>query len=100
MKLATLQAQLPDFEIRLLTLADQEALLELEQSNPRYHQYFSPEPLTMTEVQHDLTAHPDELAAAQTGFWFLLSTPFSSRFRCTQSVSTRTIFIRWITHGQ
>ena len=29
MKLATLQAQLPDFEIRLLTLADQEALLEL-----------------------------------------------------------------------
>ncbi|WP_370923762.1 hypothetical protein AB9X87_01510 [Lactiplantibacillus plantarum] len=65
MKLATLQAQLPDFEIRLLTLADQEALLKLEQSNPRYHQYFSPEPLTMTEVQHDLTAHPDELAALQ-----------------------------------
>lgn len=65
MKLATLQAQLPDFEIRLLTLADQEALLKLEQSNPRYHQYFSPEPLTMTEVQHDLTAYPDELAAAQ-----------------------------------
>ncbi|MCM8607341.1 MULTISPECIES: GNAT family N-acetyltransferase [Lactiplantibacillus] len=65
MKLATLQAQLPDFEIRLLTLADQEDLLRLEQSNPQYHQYFSPEPLTMTEVQHDLTAHPDELAAAQ-----------------------------------
>ncbi|ALO03541.1 GNAT family N-acetyltransferase [Lactiplantibacillus paraplantarum] len=65
MKLATLQAQLPNFKIRLLTLADQEALLALEQSNPRYHQYFSPEPLTMTEIRHDLTAHPDEIAAAQ-----------------------------------
>ncbi len=34
---------------------------------------------------------PDELAAAQNRFLVLLSTPFSSRFRCTQSVSTRTI---------
>lgn len=65
MKLATLQAQLPNFQIRLLTTADQEALLELEQSNSRYHQYFSADPLTLTEVQHDLTAHPDELAAEQ-----------------------------------
>lgn len=65
MKLATLQAQLPNFKIRLLTLSDQEALMDLEQSNPRYHQYFSPEPLTLAEVQRDLTAYPDELAAEQ-----------------------------------
>ncbi|WP_048000921.1 GNAT family N-acetyltransferase [Lactiplantibacillus herbarum] len=65
MKLATLQEQLPNFKIKLLTLADQEALMQLEQSNPEYHQYFSPEPLTAAEVERDLTAHPDELAAEQ-----------------------------------
>lgn len=65
MKLATLQAQLPNFKVRLLTLKDQEELLKLERSNPRYHEYFSPEPLTLAEVQSDLTTYPDELAAEQ-----------------------------------
>ncbi len=65
MKLATLQAQLPNFKIKLLTLNDQEALLQLEQSNPEYHRYFSADPLTIEEVQRDLTAHPESLAAEQ-----------------------------------
>lgn len=65
MKLATLQAQLPNFEIKLLTLADQEALLALEQSNPRYHQYFSANELTLAEMADDLTAHPTGMAADQ-----------------------------------
>ncbi|AVK61744.1 N-acetyltransferase [Lactobacillus sp. CBA3605] len=65
MKLSTLQTQLPNFTVKLLTLADQQALLELEQSNPQYHQYFSPTDLTLAEVQNDLTARPDGVAAEQ-----------------------------------
>ena len=65
MKLSTLQAQLPNFKIRLLTLQDQEELFKLEQSNPEYHGYFSAEPLTADEVQHDLTARPDNVATEQ-----------------------------------
>ncbi|RRK11273.1 GNAT family N-acetyltransferase [Lactiplantibacillus garii] len=65
MKLATLQAELPNFKIRLLTLKDQAELMQLEQSNPEYHRYFSPEPLTVEEVQRDLTATPGEVATEQ-----------------------------------
>ncbi|WP_137642977.1 GNAT family N-acetyltransferase [Lactiplantibacillus modestisalitolerans] len=65
MKLAALQAQLPNFKIRLLTQADQADLLALEQTNPAYHRYFTPEPLTATEIQRDLTAHPEGVVAAQ-----------------------------------
>ncbi|WP_338208054.1 GNAT family N-acetyltransferase [Lactiplantibacillus paraxiangfangensis] len=65
MKLSTLQAELPNFKIRLLTLENQEELLALERSNPEYHRYFSPEPLTTEEVQHDLTATPHTVAPEQ-----------------------------------
>ncbi|BDZ29815.1 GNAT family N-acetyltransferase [Lactiplantibacillus sp. WILCCON 0030] len=65
MKLATVQAALPNFKIRLLTDTDQAELLALEQSNPTYHQYFSPNELTLAEIHDDLTAHPDEIEAAQ-----------------------------------
>jgi len=65
MKLATLQAELPNFKIRFLTDADQAELLALEQSNPEYHRQFSPNELTLAEIHDDLTAHPDEIVAAQ-----------------------------------
>ena len=65
MKLATLQAELPSFKIRLLTMADQADLLALEQTNPDYHQQFSPNELSLAEIQDDLTAHPGEIEAAQ-----------------------------------
>lgn len=65
MKLATLQRALPDFKIRLLTLQDQDDLLALENSNPTYHRYFSAQPLTLAEIQADLTATPADVAAEQ-----------------------------------
>lgn len=65
MKLSTLQAQLPNFKIKLLTLEDQAELLTLERSNPEYHRYFSPEPLTVEEVQRDLTTTPQTVAPEQ-----------------------------------
>jgi len=65
MKLATLQAELPNFTVRLLTAADQQALFELEQTNPQYRVSLGVGELTLAEVQADLTAHPDQVQAEQ-----------------------------------
>ncbi|MFC6182520.1 GNAT family N-acetyltransferase [Lactiplantibacillus daowaiensis] len=65
MKLSALQANLPNFKIRLLTDADQQALFELEKSNPDYRTTLGAGELTLAEIHDDLTGHPDQVSADQ-----------------------------------
>ncbi|MFC6163576.1 GNAT family N-acetyltransferase [Lactiplantibacillus dongliensis] len=75
MKLSVLQSELPNFKIRLLTAADQQALFDLERSNPGYRESLGAGELTLAEIQSDLTAHPEQVSADQKQvFGFYLAT--------------------------
>ncbi|VDG21083.1 GNAT family N-acetyltransferase [Lactiplantibacillus mudanjiangensis] len=65
MKLSTLQAELPNFKVKVLTAADLADLLALEQSNPAYRQSLGAGEITLAEIQADLVAHPETVTAEQ-----------------------------------